>query len=59
MPVYMLEGERPKEFASRGIPATFVIGRDGTILFEHTGAAQWNADDVVSYFEGLILPAEK
>jgi hypothetical protein len=39
LPVYVLAGEPPEGFRTRGIPATFVVDRAGTVALRHIGAA--------------------
>jgi len=53
LPVYVLDGEPPETFRTRGIPATFVLDRVGTIAMRHIGAARWDADSVVNFVRGL------
>jgi thiol-disulfide isomerase/thioredoxin len=42
-PVYVTE-KLPDVFESRGIPTTFIADRDGTIIYRHTGSADWNSE---------------
>jgi len=53
LPVYLIEGEPPETFRTRGIPATFILDRVGTIAMRHIGAARWDADSVVNFVRGL------
>lgn len=53
LPFYLQDGEGPDVFKRRGIPATFVLDRNGTIVMRHFGAAAWDADSVVSFIRGL------
>jgi thiol-disulfide isomerase/thioredoxin len=53
LPIYVLEGEPPECFKTRGIPATFIIGRSGGIAMQHVGAAAWDADNIVAFIRGL------
>ena len=53
LPIYVLEGEPPACFKTRGIPATFVVGRSGDIAMQHVGAAAWDADSIVAFIRGL------
>lgn len=34
----------PAKFQSRGIPATFIVNRQGAIVHRHVGMANWNTD---------------
>jgi thiol-disulfide isomerase/thioredoxin len=55
LPIYLLEGEPPECFKTRGIPATFVLDRHGSIVMRHTGAAAWDADSIVGFIRGLAV----
>ncbi len=39
LPIYLLKGEPPECFKTRGIPATYVLDRSGSIAMRHAGAA--------------------
>ncbi len=45
-PVYLRSEELPTVFKTMGIPATFILSRDGAVVFKHVGSAKW--DDVSS-----------
>jgi len=53
LPIYLLEGDPPECFKTRGIPATFVLDRHGGIVMRHAGAAAWDADSIVGFVRGL------
>jgi thiol-disulfide isomerase/thioredoxin len=53
LPLYSLVGEKPQIFQTRGIPATFVISRDGQIVFKHVGAAKWDDKTSIDFLRGL------
>jgi len=55
LPVYVLEGEPPEVFRTRGIPATFILDRAGMIAMRHIGAARWDAESVVNFVRGLAV----
>ena len=55
LPIYVLDGDVPECFKSRGIPATFVLDKKGTIVFRHFGAAAWDDESVVGFVRGLAL----
>ena len=55
-PVYLMDGEVPKCFETRGIPATFILDRDHRIAFRHVGAADWGATSVVGFLRRLAAP---
>ncbi len=51
----------PGALMPEAIPTTYIIARDGTIVLEHTGAAEWDAPTVVEFLRGLAAepkPAE-
>jgi len=52
-PIYMLAGDAPEEFKSRGIPATFILDKSGRVALRHVGAARWDDDSVVTFVQGL------
>jgi len=52
-PIYTLVGEKPHIFQTRGIPATFIISRDGQIAFKHVGAAKWDDMTSIVFLRGL------
>jgi peroxiredoxin len=52
-PLYSLVGEKPQIFQTRGIPATFIISRDGQIVFKHVGAAKWDDKTSIDFLRGL------
>ncbi len=54
VPQYTFEGELPETFAHYGIPATYVVGRDGRIMVSHTGAAKWDSPQVKELLRGLL-----
>jgi thiol-disulfide isomerase/thioredoxin len=43
----------PKAFSTTGIPATFVIAPDGTIVRKEIGAMDWNTPEIVSELVAL------
>ena len=55
LPIYVLDGDEPECFKSRGIPATFVLDKKGTIVLRHFGAAAWDDESVVGFVRGLAL----
>lgn len=55
-PVYLMDAEVPGCFATRGIPATFILDRDHRIVFRHVGAADWSATSVVDFLRSLTAP---
>ena len=58
LPIYVLDGDVPKCFESRAIPATFVLDKKGTIVLRHFGAAAWDDEGVVGFVRGLAVAPE-
>jgi peroxiredoxin len=56
-PVYTTQ-QVPEAFESRGIPATFVVDRQGNIVFKRVGAAQWNNETCYVFLRSLLPPRE-
>jgi thiol-disulfide isomerase/thioredoxin len=52
-PVYTFKGDIPSVFASRGIPATFIVGPDGKIAFKHVGSAKWDDERCIAFVKEL------
>lgn len=44
----------PKEFEVTSIPRTFVIDKNGHIVIDKTGAANWYSDTVIATMDGLL-----
>ena len=53
-PVYRESQAMPEVLRSRSIPATYVISKDGTIVIDEKGAANWNSEKVHQVLEGLL-----
>jgi len=53
-PVYLRSKELPKVFKTIGIPATFIISRDGSVVFKHVGSAKWDDESCLSFIRGLM-----
>jgi thiol-disulfide isomerase/thioredoxin len=53
-PLYCLSGQRlPAVYQTNGIPATFVIDKNGTIVFEQTGYSDWSHPSVIKFIDSL------
>ncbi len=55
-PAYFVP-ELPPEFVTEGIPATFLISRDGKLLASDVGSARWDAPEFVSKLSELAEAA--
>ena len=54
MTILHSRGERPGVFMTDGIPATFVISRDGRIVLAEVGMKDWDDAETVTLLEGLV-----
>lgn len=53
-PVYLRGEEVTTVFKTVGIPATFIVSRDGAVVFKHVGAAKWDDESCLSFLRGLM-----
>jgi thiol-disulfide isomerase/thioredoxin len=53
LPIYAVTGQLPASLEPRAIPTTYIVDRDGTIVFKKVGAAAWDSDSVVDFLLGL------
>jgi len=54
LPVYFQASATPKPLERGSIPVTFVLDRQGNIVVDKTGAANWNSDKTRSLLDELI-----
>ncbi|TYC09739.1 TlpA family protein disulfide reductase [Bizionia gelidisalsuginis] len=54
-PVYSAISKSPETFSGRSIPRTFLIDRQGNIIIDETGAANWNSDKVRAKIDELLV----
>lgn len=53
-PLYCVSGQRlPAVYKSGGIPATFVIDKNGMIVCEQTGYSDWSHPSVIKFIDSL------
>ncbi|MCP4657180.1 MAG: TlpA family protein disulfide reductase [bacterium] len=52
LPVYL--GVASAIYQSKGIPVTFIIDRDGTIVFRHLGSADWDQEACRAFIRRLL-----
>jgi thiol-disulfide isomerase/thioredoxin len=43
-PIYFPRGPMPRDFRTDGIPATFIVAKDGTLAKGHVGEANWSGE---------------
>jgi thiol-disulfide isomerase/thioredoxin len=54
-PVCILGSESvPQVFKTEGVPATFIVNREGGIVFKHIGAAKWDDESCVNFIKNLL-----
>ena len=49
----------PPIFLTNGIPATFIIARDGRIAAKQVGSAQWDSPETIAFLEKLAGEAPR
>jgi len=52
-PVYISAGGYPQAFSSKSIPATFILNRDGQVVYQRNGAFDWNSKKVKKFIDKL------
>jgi len=53
-PVYLEESAPPAMLETRELPTTYLITKDGTIVINKKGVAQWDSDSVKETIETLL-----
>jgi thiol-disulfide isomerase/thioredoxin len=53
-PVYLCNKELPCVFKTMGIPATFILSRDGSVVFKEVGSAKWDDVSSLNFLRGLM-----
>jgi len=53
-PVYFQLTEAPKDLLSNSLPTTYILNKDGEIVVNKTGAADWNSGKVRDLLNTLI-----
>ena len=51
LPVFFKASALPDELSVRSIPTTFVVGKTGRIVFQHSGIASYNNDSFKSFLK--------
>ncbi|WP_299225906.1 TlpA disulfide reductase family protein [uncultured Psychroserpens sp.] len=53
--VYQSVSAYPKNFNVSSIPRTFIIDRNGTIVIDKSGAANWNSNHITTVIDELLI----
>ena len=51
---YKQGSKTPSQLEHSAIPASFLLDKEGRIVYQHFGAADWGDDEVVSEIRALI-----
>jgi len=54
LPVFFSASQRPQEFSSNKLPTTYLIDRNGQIVVNKTGAADWDSAKVTALLDKLL-----
>ncbi len=54
LPSYNILSKVPDQLVSNSIPATFVIDKNGTIVIDKKGPADWNSDKIRKLLDELL-----
>lgn len=46
-------GRLAREYGGRGMPTTFIVGKNGNVISKLEGSADWNAKEIASYLQSL------
>ena len=52
-PVYLYEEEPPAPLAVPGVPTTYILATDGTLVFTHSGGLNWDDNGARAYLLNL------
>lgn len=54
LPIYNMISKEPELLTTRSIPATYLINKEGEIVINKTGAANWNSTKVRNQLDELL-----
>lgn len=54
LPTYLQSYEAPKQMQSRALPTTYVLSKEGDIVINETGTANWNSDKMRKLLDRLL-----
>lgn len=55
LPVFYQLSKVPKELESNALPTSYILNKEGEIVVNKTGAADWNSDKVRKMLDKLLL----
>jgi thiol-disulfide isomerase/thioredoxin len=53
-PVYICNKGIPRVFKTEDIPATYIINREGIVVYKDIGPAKWDDSSSINYLRGLM-----
>jgi thiol-disulfide isomerase/thioredoxin len=53
-PVYICNKEIPHIFRTEDIPVTYIINREGILVYRDVGSAKWDDSSSINYLRGLM-----
>jgi|GEM_PF-1977386 thiol-disulfide isomerase/thioredoxin len=53
LPTYLFSGPPPSIFQTQGIPATFILDKNGNLARQQVGAMDWSTPDIAQYLKKL------
>ena len=53
-PVFLAKSASPPALSSKSIPATFIINREGKVIYKKTGAFDWNSQKVKKFLDAQL-----
>ncbi len=54
-PAYRARSQAPTAFQSKGIPTTFIVNKSGRVVYQRTGAFDWNSKKIHDFLDELVL----
>jgi peroxiredoxin len=54
VPILREDGALARQFGVDAIPVTFLLDRQGRVLYRHDGAARWDAEEVGTFIRNLL-----
>jgi thiol-disulfide isomerase/thioredoxin len=53
VPIYLSDEEPPKQLPVPGVPTTFIMDGNGTVVFMHAGPLNWDDDSARTYLRNI------